>query len=73
MLKKELKKANENDKNENRDCDNQLFSILKNEMLKNKSLYEDKDFPANDVSLFGCNNVNNPRLVWKRPHVSFFL
>ena len=73
MLRKEFKKANENDKNENIGCDNQLFSILKNEMLKNKSLYEDKDFPANDVSLFGCNNVNNPSLVWKRPYVSFFL
>ena len=67
FIRRRLKHVKQTDKN------TEQFSNLKEKLLKKKKLFKDKDFPADDSSLFGCRGVNNPRLVWKRPHVNFVL
>ena len=43
------------------------FSDLQKQLLKNKVLFEDPDFPATDDSLFFSKKPPRP-FVWKRPH-----
>uniref|UniRef100_A0A3B3B7Q9 Calpain catalytic domain-containing protein n=1 Tax=Oryzias melastigma TaxID=30732 RepID=A0A3B3B7Q9_ORYME len=48
---------------------NQHYSDLKRDCIKNKKLFEDPEFPANDSSVF-YEEQPHDIVEWKRPGVS---
>lgn len=58
----------------------QDFASIKSQCLRSRSLFEDPQFPANNLSIFGtsgrgqlANKTWTGNIYWKRPMVSFMV